>query len=112
MPCNPTEFAELITVQARAAGRDSLGQSTGAWADAFQCWAKAEPMRGREYFAAGAMQSIVDVRFTTWWRGDITAGMRVIWRGEPYEVSGEPIDVKGQRMNLELMCVKGTADGR
>lgn len=106
------DLSERITLQTRAAGQDSLGAPVGEWADTFAVWAHAEPIRGREYFASGQMQAAVDVRFTIRYRADVVETMRVVWRGEPYEIASPPINRDGARDVLELMCVKGIRDGR
>lgn len=103
---------QRITLQTRSAGANSLGEASGAWADSFGCWAKAEPLRGREFFAAAQLQSTIDVRFRVRYRTDITASMRVVWRGEPYDIVGEPINVDAANDELQLMCTKGIRDGR
>ena len=48
---------QRITLQARTASVDALGQGVETWVEVGTVWAKAQPLRGREFFAAGAMQS-------------------------------------------------------
>lgn len=103
---------ERITLQTRAAGQDELGRPAGAWADSVTVWAKAEPLTGREFFAAGQLQSVASVRFVIRHRAGVTDSMRVVWRGEPYEITAPPIDTDGAREQLELMCSHGIRDGR
>jgi SPP1 family predicted phage head-tail adaptor len=104
---------QRLTLQQRAAGVSvDLGEAAGAWAGVATVWAQAQPLRGREFFASGQMQQALDVRFRIRWRAGVLASMRVLWRGEPYEIVGEPINVDGARVVLELMCVKGVRDGR
>jgi len=107
-----SDLRERVTIQARAAGNDAHGQESPAWTDLATVWAKAEPLRGRDFFAAGQMQSAVSIRFAVRWRADLTGAHRVLWRGVPHEVEGQPIDVDGRRHTLELMCVSGVRDGR
>lgn len=106
------DLRERITLQARAAGQDVLGRPSGAWVDQFAVNAKAEPIRGREFFAQGQMQAEVTVRFVIRYRADVHERLRVVWRGEPYEIVSPPIDTDGAREVLELMCVHGARDGR
>lgn len=100
-----------ITIQQRVAGVNALGQASTGWADYATVWAKAEPLRGREFFAAGQTQSEVSTRFTIRWQAGIMATMRVQWRGEPYDVLAV-IEPMGQKQMLELMCARGVGDGR
>lgn len=106
---------QRITLQQRVAAVDAAGQDNYTWAPLAalaEVWASAEPIRGREFFAASGEQAAVDVRFTIRWRGDLDGTMRLVWRGRPYALMAEPIDVQGRREWLELMCVTGVGDGR
>jgi SPP1 family predicted phage head-tail adaptor len=106
------QLTQRITLQSRAAGADVLGQASGAWTTVAEVWAKARPLRSRELFAAGQMQNVTDVEFTIRWRTDVGATWRVLWRGTPHDITGEPIDVDGQQQWLELMAASGLRDGR
>lgn len=102
-----------ISIQHRVDTVNSRGEVIPAWADLHTgIWAAREPLRGRDYFAAGQMQTPADVRFTARWRPGITPLMRVMHAGQPYDIVGEPIDVDGRRVTIELMCVAGVRDGR
>lgn len=109
---------QRITLQQRAAGTDQLGQANGAWADlavAPTVWARAEPLRGREFFAAGQQQRELTARFVIRYRSDIATAaepLRLLWRGVPYDVVSPAIDRDGSREELELMCATGVRDGR
>lgn len=103
---------QRITIQQRGSGKDLLGQASGSWAELVTVWAGAKPLRGREFFAAGATQSEATVTFSMLYRDDITSRMRVLWRGTPYDIVAEPIDVDGGRHTLELLCATGVKDGR
>ena len=102
---------QRVTIQQRVAGVNALGQATQSWADYAVVWSAAEPLRGREFFAAGQTQSEVTTRFIIRWRPGITSAMRVVWRGQPYDVLAV-IEPAGQRQTLELMCSQGVGDGR
>jgi SPP1 family predicted phage head-tail adaptor len=109
---------QRITLQQRAPGQDSLGQANGAWTNLAvnpTVWARAEPLRGREFFAAGQQQHELTTRFVIRYRADveaITGGLRVLWRGVPYDVVSPAINKDGARVELELMCATGVRDGR
>jgi SPP1 family predicted phage head-tail adaptor len=105
------QLNEKVTVQQPSASVDGLGQRVESWSDLAEVWARPEPIRGREYFAAGQMQSEAGVRFTVRYRSDITRVMRVVWRGTPHAIVADPIDVDGRRVWLELMCSSGIRDG-
>lgn len=109
---NAGDLDQQITLQAPASTVDALGQRVESWSDVATVWARALPLRGREFFAAGQTQSEATVRFVLRYRSDIAANMRVLWRGLAHAVIGDPIDVGGQKVALELMCTAGVKDGR
>lgn len=102
---------QRLTIQAPAATVDALGQRIESWATVVAVWGSAQPLRGREFFAAGAINSEATVRFRIRYRAGITAAMRVLWRGVPHALVAEPMDVDGGRHTLELLCAAGVRDG-
>lgn len=106
------DLRERVSIEQRAESLDGIGENQGAWSTLATVWANAEPLRGREYFAAGQQQQTVDVRFRIRYRADVTGLMRVVWRGVPHDIVGPPINVEGRREYLELMTVQGQRDGR
>lgn len=101
---------QRITLQQRSTVLDALGQATESWVDVATVWASAQPLRGREFFAAGAMQSEASVRFRIRHRAGVTGAMRVLWRDVPHAIVAPSIDVDGGRHTLELMCSAGVRD--
>ena len=115
-PVTAGRRSAAVQILAPPTGRDALGQrvdGAGTWTNVGSTWwCSAEPLRGREFFAAGTMQSEASVRFRGPWRDGITAAMRVLWRGVPHAIVAEPIDVEGKRHTLELMCAAGVRDSQ
>lgn len=103
---------QRITLEQRTASVDALGQAVESWSPVATVWAAAEPLAGREFFAAGQTQSAAAVRFTIRWLAGVSAAMRVVWRGLPHAIVAAPIDLQGARAYLELMCAAGVRDGR
>lgn len=106
---------QLVTIEAPSQSTDGLGQRVETWAaitGGTDIWAAALPIRGREFFAAGAMQSEATVRFFIDYRADVDGTMRVVWNGLAHAIVGEPINVKGGNHTLELMCAAGGRDTR
>lgn len=106
------QLDQRVTLQRRNDGVDVLGQASGAWATVATVWAKARPLRSRELFAAGATQNVADVEFTINYRADVRSTWRVLWRGQPHDITGQPIDIDGQRVWLQLLATSGVRDGR
>lgn len=105
------EMTERITLQQRAQTQNEYGENVAAWTDVATVYAKAAPIRGREYFAMAQTQATTDVRFTIRYRAGVLPTMRVVWRGEPYDIQ-DVIVPFGKRESIELMAVKGLRDGR
>lgn len=108
---NAGQMDQRVTLQQRAAGQNTLGEVVGTWTDVATVWAKVEPLRGREYFASGQMQTAVEVRITIRARADVRTTWRVLWRGQAHEVVSV-IDPRAGGEYLELMCTAGIRDGR
>ena len=108
------QLNQRIQLQQRSAAVDRLDESTGTWLDVgTPIWAKVEPLSGRDYLAAGALQQPVDTRFVIRWRSAtvITPSQRLIWAGQPYDIiSALPVD--GGREWIQIMAVTGVRDGR
>ena len=108
----PVRLDQQITIQQRAAGVDALGQASETWNAIYTgIWASAEPLTGREFFAAGQTQAEVTTRFRIRYRSNIVPTMRVVWRSQPYDIVAV-LDREGAKHMLELMCQTGARDGR
>lgn len=99
---------ERILVQARGQSDDDHGQNVAPWATVATLWAYRSAVNGREYVAADALQSEVYVRFQVAMRQDITAGMRVVWKGAHHDIKA----VVPTGKDLDLITTEGTGDGR
>ena len=102
-----------ITLQVRTDAPNARGELVPSWADdVADIFAEATPVRARDVFAAGREQLPVDTVFRIRYRTGIAAAThRVLWRSEAYELHGDPVDVDGRRLTLELSCIKGVRDG-
>jgi len=68
-------------------------------------WARVQPLRGREYFAAQAAQSEVTTRITMRYRPGVTPDLKVTHEGKQYEIEAV-LDTDSKGEELVLMCVK------
>lgn len=105
-------FDQRLTLQRRNDGVDVLGQPSGGWTTVTTVWGNARPLRSRELFAAGQVQNISDVEFTLNYRADVQSTWRVLWRGVPHDITGQPIDIDGQKVFMQLLAATGVRDGR
>lgn len=108
---NAGPLDQRITIQQRTAGVDALGQAATTWADVAEVWAQVQPLRGTEFFAAGQIQSAVEVRFRIRHRTGVAPTMRVLWRSQAHDIVSV-IEPNGAQVMLELMCTAGVRDGR
>lgn len=108
---DPATMRERVTLQAPGTTQDALGARVESWTDVATVWAQVTPLRSREWFAASQAQSSVEMKVRIWHRTDVVHGMRLVWRGQPYDIVGEPIDVQARREVLELMCASGVRNG-
>jgi SPP1 family predicted phage head-tail adaptor len=111
MPLPAGKFDQRITLQSKLVTRAANGEEVVTWDDVAQLWARVEPLRGREWFAAAQMQDAAEIRVTIRYRAGVTRDMRVLWNGEPLDIMSV-IDVNADRTNLELMCISGVRNGR
>lgn len=100
-----------VTIEGKSVSRSAIGEEVVAWVAVATLWAKVEPLRGREFFAAQQMQDAADYRITIRYRPGLTRDMRVIWREQCFDVVSvlEPF---GAKQSLELMCITGVRNGR
>lgn len=115
MALSAARLDQRITLQRRVANRLGSGENKYTWENlpsVPEVWAEANPARGREYFAAAQMQVEDPVAFRIYWRDDIDATMRVLWRGQAHDIAASPVDTRGAREELWLYTVAGVRDGR
>ncbi len=77
--------------------------SVEKWSTVATVWAAVEPLRGREYFEAAAVQAETTTRIRVRHRNDITPGNRIQHGLVVYDVQAA-IDKGGRQRELELMC--------
>lgn len=98
------QLDQRVTLQALSGAVDELGQPLpDTWAYVCSVWAAVEPLQGREYIAAGAMQSEVSARIRIRYRPGIVPTMRVIHGADDYDIQAV-IHVKSARQEIQLMC--------
>lgn len=99
-----------IAIQIRSSSQDSYGQPVETWTTQHIRWASIEPLQGREFFSADQVNSEVSVRIRMRYLAGITAGMRVLYDNEPYNIEAV-INPKMRNKDLQLMCSVGVNNG-
>ena len=90
-----------VSIQARAAGQDALGQPLESWTTLANVWANIRHPSGSEAIRADAQTSIVRASIRVRLRTDVTARMRVVHGSTTYEIKAVlPDVVRGEFMDL------------
>lgn len=97
---------QLISVQSRQSGRDGAGQPVDAWVEIAKPWASVRFPSGMQTIKAGADVSVVRVSFRILARSGIDAGMRVVYRGQNYDIRAVPPSNDRQFIDLVAEAVK------
>lgn len=98
------QLDQRVTFERKGGGKDGWGQPLpDSWAPLFTVWGSVEPLVGREYLAAQAVQSDVSTRVRIRYRPGLNSGDRVKHEGRIYNIESV-IDVRSARRELVLMC--------
>lgn len=102
------EFDQRITIQAPVEERTSSGNMESTWSTVVECWARMDATTAKERVVAGQQYQVN--AYTCWIRADIVsrfqikARMRVLWRGEPYDIQDIPDNtLRGRKTALFLI---------
>ena len=97
------DLNNLVTIQARQAGQDAVGQPLSGWSTFARVWADVRRFNGLEMIKAGAAVSVVKASIRIRRRGDVTNGMRVLVGSTSYEVESV-IQDEVKREYTDLVC--------
>lgn len=81
-----------------------MGQERMEFVDYKSVWATVKPFKSSEYNFVGKLRPEVTHRFYIRFREDITADMRIIFRGKRFEIAGPPIDIDDRHELLEIQA--------
>ena len=87
------------------------GISRERWETAFTCWCGVEPLSGREFWEAAAINRENEVRFTIRYRKGISAEMRIRLDGTVYDITSI-LDRNNHHEALEILARTVTPDGK
>lgn len=106
------KFDQRINIESRSDGKNAIGDAIDAWSLVAAVWAEVIPLRGQVLYAANQEQHAVDVRFRIRERSGLDESMRIIWKGERYDITSIIPGTAQHAGILELTAVKGVKDGR
>ena len=87
------------------------GIPTERWETAFSCWCGVEPLSGREFWEAAAVNRENEVRFTIRYRKDVSPEMRIRLDGTVYDITSI-LDKNNRHEALEILARTVTPDGK
>lgn len=108
MTIQPGDLDQRVTIQAQARTDDGAGGAAVAWADIARVWAKVQPLSGKERLEAQQLEAPVMYRVTIRNRADVTADMRILWRGKAMNIRVIP-EAGPRPIYLTLDCETGVA---
>lgn len=92
-----------ITIQRQIDDKDNWGTPLPlAWEDVVVVWADVVHQSGLSAIRAGAETSTVRASIRIGWRTGITAGMRVLYAGQVYDI--EAVLPGAARQHVDLVC--------
>ncbi|WP_303748413.1 phage head closure protein [Stenotrophomonas pigmentata] len=77
-----------VLIQQQVTIRDDDGVQTTNWVDVATVWASVEPLSAREFIQSGQTQVAVTARITIRYRAGLQASMRILHRGQVYNIAG------------------------
>ncbi len=75
-----------ITIEQPSESRSATGAVVTTWSTLATVWAEVVPLRGREFYAAQAVQAETDVKYRIRWRDDVTPKMRINASGVLHDI--------------------------
>lgn len=88
--------------------RVNSGVVSEMWEPAFVCWASVEPIAGREYWQAAAVNRENEVRFTVRFRRDVDERMRVQFNSAQYRITSI-VNPNARNVKLEILAVSAAS---
>ena len=80
------DLRHRVTIQRLETTKDSLGGAVETWVDFKTCWAKVQPVSGREYWEAKKANAEVSIRVTMRYTPGILPNMRLFHAGRFLEI--------------------------
>lgn len=96
-----------IELQEPSVSINAYGEREESWVHVAYMWASVEPLSAREFIAAQQMQSKVMTRIVIRRRSYIDATMRVIFRGQIFNIEGVLSDPVSGLEYQTLPCSEG-----
>ncbi|ENM0054915.1 phage head closure protein [Stenotrophomonas maltophilia] len=101
-----------VLIQQQVTTKDSDGVEQTAWVDVATVWASVEPLSAREFIQSGQTQSAVTARITMRYRDGLSPSMRLVHRGEIFNIAGLLPDKVSGLEYITIPVSAGVNDGQ
>lgn len=101
-----------VLIQQQVTTRDGDGVEQKAWVDVATVWASVEPLSAREFMQSGQTQSAVTARITMRYRDGLSPSMRLVHRGEIFNIAGLLPDKVSGLEYITIPVSAGVNDGQ
>jgi SPP1 family predicted phage head-tail adaptor len=100
---DPGWLRHRVTIEVATETGDDAGGASRSWATFATLWARIEPVSAGEKTIAAHLAGVVTHKVTLRWRDDLTASMRIGYRGRHFRIRMIHDPDEGRRY-LELGC--------
>ena len=90
-----------VVIQSQSTTQDEIGQPVDVWIDEFTVWASVKDVSGREFVAAGGVQSAAQTKILIRHRSGVAPAMRAVCGGTTYNIQAVLVQDKASML---LMC--------
>ena len=97
------DLRHRVTIQRLSITKDSLGGVVETWVDFKTCWAKVQPVSGREYWEAKKANAEVSIRVTMRHTAGILPNMRLFHAARFLEIVVVR-DIDERNREMVLLC--------
>lgn len=97
------QLRHRITFQRKAKVQNEYGEEIADWVDVASVWASVNPISGREFFAAEAVNSEVTHKINMRYRSGITPDMRVKFKERYFQII-VVMNLQEKNVELQLLC--------
>lgn len=106
------DLRHRVLIQQQVTTRDEDGVQTTSWVDVATVWASVEPLSAREFIQSGQTQAAVTARITIRYRAGLLPTMRLVHRGQTYNIAGLLPDKASGLEYITIPVSAGVNDGQ
>lgn len=103
---------QRIVLEQKSVTRNAIGEEVETWATFATVWARYRPAKVGEQVAGAQLQAEHEAVFRIRWLSGVDPEMRVVWRGQRYELAGPALIADSRTKELDLYVRSGVRDGR